>query len=224
MRSGAVNDNAEQRGGASAATTPEQFVSHPHFKWDASRSRMIMDDAPVLTALAAFFKVFWLDLLLFAVAVGLGSADAQFDKPFNHFFQERDPTLSFPYKQDEHVPTWLLYIISIGIPLFVIFTYLALKAYHGEEPTYRQRILVAVSPDARPLPRGLGRFVVLLAYLNAIAFAILLTASLKEYAGRCVSPSTFADPASASASASVSVSLFFSSCIHYDCVIYLVWH
>jgi membrane-associated phospholipid phosphatase len=94
--------------------------------------------------------------------------------PFDRFFVERDPTLSFPYEKDlahgETIPNWLIIIISLPVPLFLIVSWILFWKYF---------IKLQVK-DSRILDWFLG----ILAFLEAVAMNLALTTFLKNFIGR----------------------------------------
>jgi len=61
----------------------------------------------------------WIDTLITAVLWVLGLVFTQVT-PYNRFFTERDPTLSYPVIPSEEIPTWLLFFLSLLVPSAII--------------------------------------------------------------------------------------------------------
>jgi hypothetical protein len=99
--------------------------------------------------------------------------------PQQRFFVERDPALSFPYRESQSVPLATLVLVAVVVPaVFVlIFVYSGCGARpprcHGTDELALQSVRFA-------------RFIVLFALVVALVFTVLTTNVLKLYIGRLV--------------------------------------
>jgi len=65
------------------------------------------------------FKYHWIDTLVTVVLWILGLVCTRIT-PYNRFFTERDPTLSYPFIHSESIPTWLLLFLCLLVPSVII--------------------------------------------------------------------------------------------------------
>jgi len=126
-----------------------------------------------------FLKIYLADIIfgICWLIIGLSTIST----PYHRYFQERDPSLSFPLVT-ESVPIWLLVIVAIIFPICIIvltqflwhFTPKRWKTTDHANSTYSHFILMPY-----------------LTLAEGIGFTLLLTALLKNFCGR-LRPNFFA--------------------------------
>uniref|UniRef100_A0A6B2LC74 Phosphatidic acid phosphatase type 2/haloperoxidase domain-containing protein n=1 Tax=Arcella intermedia TaxID=1963864 RepID=A0A6B2LC74_9EUKA len=93
--------------------------------------------------------------------------------PYDRFFVEQDPTLSYPYRVlpgDQAIPNVLIIILVIPVPLVILLIWVLVFRY-----------CVKLKPGDR---RIIDPVLVILAFLEAMAITIAITEFMKNFVGR----------------------------------------
>jgi len=117
-------------------------------------------------------KLYGIDFLV-VLFFGLVTALCHFlMDPYDRFFMERDPFLSYPYLVtfgEQEIPNSLVVILVIPVPITLLLLWV-----------FFWRFVVKLSPDMRIMDPILA----LLAFLEAMVMTIAITEFLKNFVGR----------------------------------------
>eukprot|EP01125_Pyxidicula_operculata_P013620 TRINITY_DN4518_c0_g1_i1.p1 TRINITY_DN4518_c0_g1~~TRINITY_DN4518_c0_g1_i1.p1 ORF type:complete len:201 (-),score=22.45 TRINITY_DN4518_c0_g1_i1:423-1025(-) len=113
-----------------------------------------------------------IDILILGVLVVFFILSHEVYEPYNRFFVERDPTLSYPYEigSEEAVSSVLAGILAIPVPMFLIFLLQIFARFALKVRTIDTRVLDFIH--------------VQLAFLHAIGMAQVIVEFLKGFVGR----------------------------------------
>jgi len=103
--------------------------------------------------------------------------------PFDRFFVERDPALSYPYSPNQSVSVPVLIVVAVIVPMIIVF--ISQILFHTTKKRMRTFLDHPISTYTENI------FMPHLAMIQSVIFSIFITLVLKSYVGR-LRPNFFA--------------------------------